>query len=383
MDYKKLGRTNLEVSVIGLGGEWFIDKPLEHVADIVGHAMDNGVNYIDIFMPQPETRKAIGEALVGRREKMLIQGHLCTTMQDGQYERTRDLAKTKASFEELLSDLKTDYIDVGMIHYVDTFEDYEVIFGGEIIEYAKELKAKGVIKHLGVSSHNPLVALKMIETGLIDVLMFSINPAYDLEDEKADVNELLEYKGLNETEWVVNATRQKLYSECERLGVGITVMKALGAGSLLKAESSPFKVAMSVAQCCHYCLTRPAVTSVLIGCNTKEELTHALGYTTCSDEERDYSTILSSADKIKMTGKCMYCNHCLPCPMNIDVATVTKFLDIARDNNEVPPTVMSHYHSLSANASDCIECGNCESNCPFAVKIIENMRQAKEIFGTK
>ncbi len=380
MQYRKLGRTNLDVSIIGLGGEWFNNKPQELVSDVIHTAMDNGVNYIDIFMPQPEVRTAIGKALIGRRDKMLIQGHLCTVMQNGQYERTRDIEKTKESFNDLLMQLKTDYIDVGMIHYVDSFEDYDIVFGGEIIEYAKYLKEKGIIKYVGVSSHNPLVALKMVENGLIDVLMFSINPAYDLEDENTDVMDLIEHKNLDKSEWAINTVRQKLYSACQTHDVGITVMKALGAGTLLKAESSPFGKAMSVVQCCHYSLTRPAVTSVLIGCSNIDELNQSLSYLNSTDEEKDYTEILSGIGKIKATGKCMYCNHCLPCPSNIDIATVTKFLDIARENSEIPPTIKSHYHSLNVTANDCIMCGKCEKNCPFKVEIRENMRQAKEIF---
>ncbi len=380
MQFRKLGTTNLDVSIIGLGGEWFNDKPQEVVTEVIHTAIDNGVNYIDIFMPQPEVRTAIGNALKGRRDKMFIQGHLCTVMQNGQYERTRDILKTKKAFEDLLDKLQTDYIDVGMIHYVDSFEDYDIVFNGDIIEYAKSLKEKGIIRHIGVSSHNPLVALKMVESGLIDVLMFSINPAYDLEDDNTDVMDLIEHKNLDKSEWVVNTARQKLYTACLSLGVGITVMKALGAGTLLKAESSPFGKAMTVSQCCHYSLTRPAVTSVLIGCSNKEELNQALSYLNSTDQQKDYTEVLSGTGKIKATGRCMYCNHCLPCPSNIDIATVTKFLDIARENSEIPPTVLSHYRSLNATANDCVMCGKCEKNCPFKVEIRENMKQAKEMF---
>ncbi len=383
MQYRKLGRTNLDVSVIGLGGEWFNGKPQETISEIIHTAMDKGLNYIDVFMPQPEVRTAIGNALVGRREKMFIQGHLCTVMQNNQYERTRDIEKTKSSFEDLLTRLQTDYIDVGMIHYVDSFEDYDIVFNGEIIEYVKALKEKGIIKHIGVSSHNPLVALKMVENGLIDVLMFSINPAYDLEDENVAVMDLMEHKGLNKPELIINAARQKLYTACEALDVGITVMKALGAGTLLKAESSPFGKALSVVQCCHYSLTRPAVTSVLIGCGSMQELNEALAYVTCTNSEKDYTEVLSNTGKIKATGKCMYCNHCLPCPVHIDIAAVTKFLDIAKESGEIPPTIASHYHSLNAAASDCVMCGSCESRCPFGVNVQENMAQASKLFEKK
>lgn len=383
MLYRKLGRTHLDVGVIGLGGEWFNGKSQETVTEILETALAQGVNYLDVFMPQAETRSAIGHALVGKREKMLIQGHLCTVMKDGQYERTRDIEKVKASFNDLLERLQTDYIDVGMIHYVDSFEDYETVFGGEIIAYAKALKAQGVIRHIGLSSHNPLVALKAVESGEIDVLMFSINAAYDLEKAETDIYDLMEFKDLGESGWTIDPARQALYSACERLGVGITVMKPLGAGTLLNAERSPFKKAMTVTQCCHYCLTRPGVTSVLIGCSNEKELLEAVAYTTATHEERDYTHILSGNEKVQITGRCMYCNHCQPCPKHIDIAAVTKFLDLATAYETVPETVKEHYGALERNASDCIMCGKCEPNCPFAVAIRQNMKKAQAIFGNQ
>ncbi len=380
MRYRKLGRTDIDTSIIGLGGEWFNNKPQELITEVIHTAMDKGVNYIDIFMPQPEVRTAIGNSLVGRRDKIIIQGHLCTIMQNEQYERTRDIVETISSFEDLLNRLQTNYIDVGMIHYVDSFEDYDIVFNGDIIEYAKLLKRNGIIKHIGVSSHNPLVALKMVASGLVDVLMFSINPAYDLEDANADVMDLIEHKGLSKDALVINDARRQLYATCENLGVGITVMKALGAGTLLNAKSSPFGKAMSVAQCCHYSLSRPAVTSVLVGCSNTEELNKALCYLNSTDEEKDYTEVLSGSGKIKATGRCMYCNHCLPCPAGINIAEVTKFLDVAKQSDEIPPTIMSHYNMLDADANDCIMCGKCEKNCPFSVNIRENMKTAKKLF---
>ncbi len=381
MLYRMLGHTGIKVSVIGLGGEWLNDKPQNVVDEVINSALENGMNYIDIFMPQPEVRSAIGNALAGKRHNMLIQGHICTITKDGQYERTRDIQKTKESFEDLLIRLQTDYIDVGMIHYVDSFEDYDIIFGGEIIEYAKELKQKGIIKHIGLSSHNPLVALKAVESGFIDVLMFSINAAYDLEKAETDIYELMEYKDLNADGWTIDPARQKLYAACERLGVGITVMKALGAGSLLKAESSPFQKAMTVTQCSHYCLTRPGVTSVLIGCSSGEDVLAAVAYADATEDERDYTAILSGNEKVKLSGRCMYCNHCQPCPSGIDIAAVTKFLHLVTEHDSVPDSVLAHYRALPKTADDCTMCGICEPNCPFGVKVRENMEQAQTRFS--
>ncbi|MGE5653159.1 MAG: aldo/keto reductase [Bacillota bacterium] len=379
MIYRTLGKTNLEVSVIGLGAEHLTNQSLEATIELIDAALATGINIIDVFMPQPAVRDHLGAALRGRRERVILQGHIGTACENGQYERTRDLAKVKAHFEDYFQRLGTDYIDIGMIHYVDTDEDYQSVFESEIIHYAQELKQQGRIRFIGMSSHAPAVALKAVESGLIDILMFSINPAYDLGDAATDVYALMEFKGIDQDVRGMDPTRAKLYATCERLGVGITVMKALGAGLLLNAEQSPFGQAMTVAQCCHYALSRPGVASVLVGCKNPDEVRKAAGYVTATAEERDYSLIAQNP-KHALSGQCVYCNHCLPCPSQIDIATVHKYLDLATVSGELPDTVRGHYALLDAKASDCIECGSCEPNCPFGVQIIENMRRAREVF---
>ena len=381
MKYRTLGKTNLVVSEIGLGGEWFNGLTPEESRKIIDTADENDINYIDIFMPQAPTRDNIGAALEGRRERFIIQGHLCTVYEDEQYMRTRDIEKTKASFKDLLARLRTDYIDVGMIHYVDSEDDFKTVFEGPIYEYALELKEKGIICHIGMSSHNPHIALKAVEKGYIDVLMFSINPAYDMEASDTDIYDLMEFKGMEKGHLVADEARQKLYSLCESSGVAITVMKPLGAGTLLDAKSSPFGVAMTVPQCIQYALDRNGVKVVIVGCHTVQEVLEAVKYYDLSSEERSYSHIFASGNSIHMTGRCMYCNHCQPCPAHIDIAAVTKFLDLALQQESVPETVMEHYKALPAKADDCLMCGKCESNCPFGVNIRENMKKAQAVFG--
>lgn len=77
----------------------------------------------------------------------------------------------------------------------------------------------------------------------------------------------------------------------------------------------------------------------------------------------------------------MYCGHCAPCPKGIDVALVTKFLNLAKAQGSVPETVREHYAALSPAGGDCISCGACEARCPFGVPIRENMGQAAALFG--
>ena len=158
-------------------------------------------------------------------------------------------------------------------------------------------------------------------------------------------------------------------------------MKAFGGGDLLDASLSPAGKALTANQCLHYALTRPAVATVLAGARTAEQLKISLAYEEASDDEKDYALAFASFPNISWKGHCMYCSHCAPCPKQIDVASVTKFLNLARAQGEVPETVREHYAVLSHHAGECIQCGACETRCPFEVSIIENMKAAREIFG--
>ena len=162
MKYRTLGRTGLQVSEVGSGRRVVqrIDRP-RRASAIVDAAQQNGVNYIDIFMPQAPTRDHLGAALEGQPGEIYRYRGICALYyEDGQYTRTRDIEKTKRSFEDLLERLHTDYIDVGMIHYVDSEEDFRTVFEGPVLAYAKELKEKGVIRHHRHEFPQPAYCLK-------------------------------------------------------------------------------------------------------------------------------------------------------------------------------------------------------------------------------
>lgn len=381
MNYRILGNTGLRGSEIGLGCEGMLEEDCRMCAKLFDKAEEQGINYFDLYASDPKLRAAIGNALQGRRGKFIIQSHLCSIWEDGQYLRTRDLEKTKAGFEEMLRLLQTDHIEVGMIHYCDALSDWDEIVKNGILDYAVQLKKEGRIGHIGLSSHNPQVAQKAAETGLIEVLMFSVNPCYDLQPAGEDVEALWAEEAYAGHLTNMDPDRERLYETCERLGVGITVMKAFGGGDLLNAELSPAGVALTVNQCIDYCLTRPAVDVVLCGAHSVEQLAACAAYEDASPEERSYAAALASFPKISWEGHCMYCSHCAPCPMRIDVASVTKFLNLALAQGSVPETVREHYKVLEAHASDCIGCGLCETRCPFGVEIRANMQKAAEVFG--
>ena len=195
---------------------------------------------------------------------------------------------------------------------------------------------------------------------------------------------------LDETHCMDNTThtdpkRAELYSLSESKGGGITVMKALAARKLLSSDHSPFTQAMTPPQCVHYALTRPAVSSVLVGCRSTVEGEAAVNYINLNDGERDYSqaiSMLTASSSQGFKGHCVYCNHCLPCPEIINIAAFNKFIDIARlDEEHISETVRREYLELTSTGADCINCGSCEERCPFAVNVIANMQKAIKLVG--
>lgn len=380
MKYRTLGNTGLLVSEIGLGCEGFVDHDGAYVEALMDIADEAGINCIDIYMPHPEGRSKLGKALLGKRDKFVLQGHLCTIWQDGQYKRTRNLQEVQEGFEDLLTRLQTDHLEIGMIHYIDAMQDWEEVVSGPIMAYAKQLQQDGRIRHIGISSHNPEVAQVAVESGLIDVLLFSVNPCYDVVPANEDVDVLFDESTYASHLVNMDPQRMHLYETCQRLGVGITVMKAFGGGDLLDETLSPAGKALSVAQCIHYALTRPAVSSVMVGAHALDELRACVAYEDASEEEKDYATVFASMPNISWEGHCMYCGHCAPCPKGIEVATVMKFLNLCKAQRMVPETVREHYGILTHQANACIGCHMCEQRCPFHVSVVKHMEEAKELF---
>ena len=379
MQYRELGRTGLMVSEIGMGCEGFVAQEGALTEPLIDAMEQAGVNYIDLYTPDAGMRTRLGKALRGRREKFILQGHLCTIWKDGQYQRTRRIDEVKAGFEDLLARLETDSVEVGMIHYVDSLEDWEAVSQGPVLAYARELKAQGKIRHIGLSSHNPQAALAAVESGAIEVLMFSVNPCYDLQPAGEDIEALWADESYADHLVNMDPDREALYETCSRLGVGITVMKGYAGGRLFAESTSPFGVALTPVQCIHYVLTRPAVASILAGYDTPEHVMAAVAYETASEEERDYASILAGAPRHAYSGQCTYCGHCAPCPKGIDIAMVNKLYDLAVMQPQVPESIRAHYQALNAGAEDCIACGNCEKRCPFGVPVIHRMEKVKEL----
>ena len=234
---RRLGKTNLMVSEVGFGGEWLGRHEEEESINLIRHAQEKGINIIDCWMPDPKSRDIIGKAIAGSRERWFVQGHIGSTWQGGQYVRTRDMAFVKPAFEDLVSRIGGGYIDLGMIHYVDSAEEWDTCMNTEYIDYVLRLREKGLIRHIGLSTHNPRIAKKAAESGFIEMILFSVNPAFDMMSPSDDINVLFgEY---DRTLSGIDPERASLYRLCEEKDVGVTVMKCFMAARCSTRSAPP------------------------------------------------------------------------------------------------------------------------------------------------
>ena len=385
MQKRSLGRCGLVAGELGLGCEGLIGKPEKMYQQALDMMEEAGANAIDLYSPNPEMRDCLGRALAGRRGAFLLQGHICTVWRDGQYKRTREMGEVRRGFEDQLERLGTDHLEIGMIHYVDALDDWGSVLHGPVMRYASDLKKGGVISAIGLSTHNPQVGLAAVESGLVDVILFAVNPCYDLQPASEDVEQLWNREKYSAPLLNMDPERAAFYQACQAAGVGITVMKAFGGGDLLHADRSLAGIALSVPQCIAYALDRPGVACVFAGAHSTVELAQCLAYAETGPAERDYAATLASFPRISWRGHCMYCGHCAPCPAGIDIAQLTRLLNLALASKgaELPETLREHYAALKHRAHECRQCKVCESRCPFGVGVRANMLKAAQIFGAQ
>lgn len=363
MEYRILPRGGEKISVIGLGGGYIGEGGEKEMREALELAVGRGVNYFDLAMSEASPFAVYGETLKDRRKELYYQVHFGAEYRTGKYGWTLSLERIKKSVDWQLKNLKTDYIDFGFVHCIDEEADLRKVLEGGTLDYMKQLKEAGVMRHIGLSSHTPGTVNRMLDTGLIDMVMFSINPAYDYRHGDYAIGTVDE--------------RTALYRRCEAEGVGISVMKAFGGGQLLNAGTSPFGQALSEYQCIQYALDKPGVLTVLPGLRGTEDLRRLLGFFEAAEEEKDYSVLGSFASR-EAEGVCVYCNHCQPCPSGLDVGLINKYYDLAMAGDAL---ARNHYLNLEKKASSCTGCGHCDRRCPFQVKQTERMKEIRDYFG--
>lgn len=363
MEYRTLPRGGERIGVIGMGSSVVGEQPEERIIETVRYALDHGVNYFDMAGGHASIFPAYGKALEGRRAEAMLQVHFGADYTSGAYGWTTELEKIRRAVDWQLSQLRTDYIDFGFIHCLDEMSDLEAYERSGALRYVLDMKAQGVVRHIGLSSHVPSLISRVLDMGVVDMVMFSVNPMYDY--------------GQGEYANGSSEERYALYRRCEKEGVGISVMKPFNGGQLLDARKSPFGRALTPAQCIQYALDKPGVVTVLPGPAGVDELKEILTYFDAADEERDYAAVAALVPDVSK-GRCVYCKHCHPCPAGLDIGLINKYYDLSLLGDSL---AREHYMTLSRTARDCVQCGHCNGRCPFHVDQAARMREIEAYFG--
>ncbi len=376
MILRDLGKTGLKVGEIGLGTEHLgrTSKARASIVRAVDKAVDKGINYFDLIFNFREYLDNYGVAFKDHRDKLVLASHLgsAETKRGGQYLKTRSRGIIEKVFEGTLSRLNTDYVDIGNVTYVKNMKEYEeVTRSGSVLDFAKQLKRQGRIRHIGISTHDASVVQAAARSSKFEVITYQVNMAN---------NALL---GRNEA-----------LAACAREGVGVIAMKPFAGGRLLwrnktipiaagkkgggSTISLKIPATMTPVRCLAYTLSQVGVCTTIPGVSNLEELDEVLSYQDATAEEKDYSEIVKSFKEYH-TGQCVYCNHCLPCPSNIDIGQVTRLLDISKSG--VTADAKAKYRALETKPSECTRCNLCRNRCPFEVDVISNMESAAALFG--
>ena len=179
MRYRISKKTGDKISEIGLGSAYMPETPLPKAIAALQRAYEGGINYYDLAAGDGKAFPMFGEAFAGVRGKILYQIHFGADYSGGTYGWSLDLDTVKRSIDMQLKELRTDYIDYGFIHCQDELADWETYQNRGIFAYILQLKKLGVVRHIGLSSHTPTVIERILNDVDVDMLMFSINPAYD------------------------------------------------------------------------------------------------------------------------------------------------------------------------------------------------------------
>jgi predicted aldo/keto reductase-like oxidoreductase len=378
MKYRKLGRTGLDVSEIGMGLEHLLPKDEATVIETIKAAINGGVNYFDCLSQKDfennsdtnEQYTKLGKALNGVRDKVYIN-YLANANKSDKDDFMDGL---KIGFECFLREVKTDYVDIFMIAFCDKIIEFDRVMGdGGLLEYAKKLRDEKKVKFIALSTHSCDIALKVIESGEIDVLMYPVNPAFDVitnekEYMEKDLGKLwdaaYDYKSAENSDI---QPRKNVYTECLKNNIGLVVMKPFGGGFLFREDINTGFTPLNLIS---YALTQTGVSTVVPGCTSPQQIEEILSYYTCPENALDFSQAVSNS-RWNIKGNCQYCNHCLPCPLGMNIGEINRAIDNKAADD---------YNKLDKKASSCVKCGECEDRCPFGVKVTERMELAANMF---
>jgi len=334
MEYRQLGKTGLKISRIGFGGIPIQKINAEGTKEVLHYLMEQGVNYIDTARGYTVSEEYIGYALEGIRDRFILATKSFARTYEG-------MAK---DIEISLNNLKTDYIDLYQVHNPSAQELEQVLAPGGALEALQEAKRAGKIKHLGITTHSLELFERALEFDWVETIMFPYN--------------------------IVETQGEELIAQCARKNIGFIAMKPLAGGAIEEASTA-----------IRFIVSNPNVTVVIPGMAAISEAEQNIcaAADTSALTQAEQNTV-NAVRKVLNNHFCRRCNYCAPCTVGINIPSV--FLMEGYNNRyDLKDWARTRYAGFAHKASECIECGVCETRCPYNLPIREMMKTAVEIFG--
>jgi len=290
MNFRRLGRTNLEVSEIGLGTEYLFRQPKKTVISVIHEAIRNGINYFDIVFNVSEYIDNICTAIKDYREQIIITCHLGSVEVEGKVRRTRNINDCERTFLKNVSKFGKGYIDIVNLQFVKE-KEYEFIIGpGGLLDLAKKLQKEGKAKFIGISTHDTSIGQKAVISGNFDMVMTQINIVNHGKEE-----------------------REIFLNTCIKENVGFVAIKPFAGGKLLQKNrtvniakyqtggiSLKKKIPIDITpiNCLNYVLSQAGVSTTIPGVKNVQELKEILAFLSASDEEKDFSSLIKEFENM-------------------------------------------------------------------------------------
>ena len=366
-----------EISVLGYGcmrftqsaGKVDMDKTEQEILE----AYHAGVNYFDTAYIYPGSEDALGRIL--EKNQIRDKVSIATKLPHYLIKKSDSIEKY---FSEQLKRLRTDYVDYYLMHMLTDVKTWNRLKELGILEWLEDKKKSGAIRQVGFSYHgNSDMFCELL--GVYDWDFCQIQ--YNYLDEHSQAGR----KGLD-------------YAASKK--VPVIIMEPLRGGKLVgqlpeeaKRLFEEYPIKRSPAEWAFRWLwNQPEVTCVLSGMNSlemvKENVKTAsqtqVGEFTEADEKLLEDVVRAINAKVKVG--CTGCRYCMPCPKNVDIpgtfAAYNRRYTDGRRAAIIEYVMCTALRKDSSAASNCIECGKCETHCPQHIEIRKELKNArKELEG--
>jgi predicted aldo/keto reductase-like oxidoreductase len=362
MKKRRLGRTNLNVSVVGFGGEWVIPSSVEYACKMYERALDLGVTYFDAARVYGNVEEKLGMALEHVRDDVVIATkthHLF------------DPDAARVGLKQSLRNLRTDRVDIVIVQHIDHERTLKRFLEEEsALSVLKEARSQGKLDFIGLSGHKPNVLAQAIRTGEFDMILTPFNI-------------------------ITREVTEELLPLAKKLDIGVAAMKAFGGPNQRFVQFELAKIVPEKAEfnrilgegytrtkrCLGYVLSHDVHTAVC-GWSTIEDVESAVKVAT-------NFTGLTAKEKAELRfGElppepfCRDCALCLRCPEGLKIPLILA-LDKYFTYHGITDWTKEVYERLPVKVTDCTKCGECEPKCPYNLPVMKMLDQAHERLSKK